>query len=342
MITIKDIARIAGVSKSTVSRVLTDSGYVNEDTKRKIEDVMKEYGYQPSASARNLSKRETRTIGVIVPEIGNSFFSEVLSGITEIVDRNDLTLIYCNTDNNALKEEKALKMLAGQRVRGMILTPAIDYSEPNVVKKLRELLNKLNAPVVFVDRDMENSKWDGVFYENFQSAYCATEVLIKEGHQTIGIITGDLNLKIARDRFKGYCQAMEDYHIPVYDKHIYHGDFQTNTAYKLSKQMFESGDIPDAIFTCNNLTSLGFIKAARENKIKLGRDIAAIGIDHVEVLDIIDYNFSCVTRDAVEMGRKAMNLLLDRIENPTKERTISVMPYRLVLKGSEKKVNKAI
>lgn len=337
MITINDIALLAGVSKSTVSRVLTNSGYVNEETKKKILEVMEEYGYQPSASARNLSKRLTNTIGVVIPEMWNSFFYEVLSGIAQVVDQNDLTLIYCNTDNNALKEEKALNMLEAQRVRGVILTPAIAYSDPAAAKKLWRMLDKLNAPVVFVDRDVDNSKWDGVFYENFQSAYCATETLIKSGNRTIGIITGDLNLKIARDRYRGYCQAMEDYNIPILEQYIYHSDFSIDTAYNLSSKMFQSNDIPDAIFTCNNQTSLGFIRAVRENKMKLGREIAAIGIDHIDVLDMIDYKFSYVTRDTVEMGCRAMNLLLERLNNPDKERTICVMPYKVVLKGSEKK-----
>jgi LacI family transcriptional regulator len=338
MITIKDIAKEAGVSKSTVSRVLNNTGYVNEETRKKIEDVIEKNNYLPSAMARNLSKKETNTIGVVIPEIDNAFFGEILKGITEIVDQNNFNIIYCNTNNNAAKEEKALRMLEENRVKGVIITPAVDYSEPDAANKLRRLLNNLRVPVVVVDREIENFHWDGVFYENFQSAYCATEVLIKEGHKKIGIITGDMDLKLGKDRFKGFIKAMEDYKIPIYDKYIYSGNFSIETAYQLSKAMFESNDLPDAIFTCSNRTNLGLIKAATEKKIKFGRDISAIGIDHVDVLDILGYNFSYVTRDTIEMGRVAMNMLVDRFKFPNKQRNICIMGYKLVLKGSEKRI----
>lgn len=334
--TIKEIAELAGVSKSTVSRVLNNSGYVNDETRKKIEDVIKKNNYFPSASARNLSKRETNTIGVVIPEFNNSFFGDVLRGITEIVDENDLSLFYCDTNNNAAKEEKALQMLKHQRVRGVIITPAIDYTEPNASKKLRNMLNNLNVPVVVVDREIENSQWDGVFYENYQSAYCATEVLAKEGHKRIGIITGDLQLKIGRDRFDGFKQALEDYEIKLDKKDIYLGDFTIEKAYCVAKKMFDSGDYPNAIFTSNNNTTLGLIKAARECGITLGKDIGTIGIDHVNILDILGYNFSYVTRDTEEMGRVAMRMLLERLKYPNKERKICIMPYQLVVKGSEK------
>lgn len=338
--TITDIAEKAGVSKTTVSRVLNGIGYVSDETRRKVEKVISENHFYPSASARSLSKRETNTIGVIVPEIDNSFFSEVLRGISEVVDQHGLTIIYCDTANNAEKEARALSMIAEHRVRGLIISPAIDYAETNAAGKLRRLLNNLGVPIVVVDREIENSTWDGVFYENFQSAYCATKVLIEEGHKRIGIITGDLGLKLARERYHGFLQAMEDYGVPVQEKYIYKGDFSINTAYRIAKEIFESGDIPEAIFTSNNRTNLGFIKASREKKIKLGKDIAAIGIDHVEVLDILGYNFSYVTRDTVEMGRVAINMLLSRINNPDRQRSIKIMPYKLVLKGSEKKSKK--
>lgn len=340
MITIKEVAELAGVSKSTVSRVLNNNGYVNDETRMKIEEVIKTHNYFPSASARNLSKRETNTIGVVIPEMDNSFFGDILRGITDIVDQNDLSLFYCDTNNDASKEEKALNMLKHQRVRGVIITPAIDYSEANTSKKLRKLLNDLNVPVVVVDREIENSQWDGVFYENFQSAYRATEVLTQQGHKKIGTITGDLQLKIGRDRFSGFKQALEDYDIKLDEKYIYYGDFTIERAYQLAKNMFTSGDMPDAVLTSNNQTSLGFIKAARECGMELGKDMGIIGIDHVKVLDILGYNLSYVTRDSEEMGRVAMRMLLDRMKNPNKERKLCIMPYKLVLKGSEKVCSK--
>lgn len=336
-LTIYDIAKKAGVSKSTVSRVLNKTGYISEKTKKNVEEVIKNNKYIPSAMARSLSKRESNTIGVIIPEADNAFFGEILKGISEVVDKYNMTLIFCDTGNSPEKEERALNMLKEHRVKGLILTPANDYSDEGAAKRLRKQLRDLMVPVVLLDREVENSLWDGVYFENFKSAYSATEVLISEGNKKIGIITGDLNIKIGRDRYHGYLQAMEDNDMPVEDKYILEGNFSTNKAYQLMKECIEKGDIPDAILTCNNRTTLGFLKAIGEKKLVVGRDIAAIGIDHNEVLDILDYSFSYVERDTIETGRKATYMLLERIDNPDEEIDICIMPFKIVLKGSEKK-----
>ena len=124
-------------------------------------------------------------------------------------------------------------MLKAQRVRGVILAPAVDYSEPEATKKLKLLLEKINAPVVLLDRDIDGISLDKVVYDNFGSAFAATEALIKAGNKTIGIITGDLNLKHARGRYEGYLEAMKQYNIPLNEKYIFHGDFMADTAYSL-------------------------------------------------------------------------------------------------------------
>ncbi len=195
-LTINDIAKKANVSKSTVSRVLNNSGYVNQETREKVEKVIKENAYYPSAQARSLSKRESNTIGVIIPEADNLFFVEVLRGISEVVDENDMTLIFCNTNNNLRKEKRALDTIIMQRVKGLIFTPVNDHSNDETEHKLKQKLRAINIPTVLLDRGVENSGWDGVFFENYKSAYKATEILINEGHKKIGVITGDLNLKI--------------------------------------------------------------------------------------------------------------------------------------------------
>lgn len=337
MVTIKEIAKMAGVSKSTVSRVLNNNGYVNEETRLKIEKVISEQEYSPSAAARSLSKKETNTIGVIIPEIDNSFFGEVLKGITEVADNKDFSIISCDTQNSGEKEFRALRMLEQQRVRGVIITPAMGYSDINSVTKLKKMLAKLDVPVVIVDRDFEHSTWDTVTYENFQSGYLATKSLIDAGNKTIGFIKGDMDLKIAKDRFKGYLEAMEEQNITVDERYIYNGDFTIETAYRIVKNAIEQNMLPDGIVTSNNRTTLGFLKALREKGLAIGRDIAVVGIDHVPMVDIFTDHFSCVSRDTEEMGRMSMRLLLERMKNPNKMRNIVMIPCKLELKGSERK-----
>lgn len=328
MITIGQIAEMAGVSKSTVSRVLNCSGYVREDTRKKIEAIMEEYHYSPSASAQNLSRRETNTIGVIVPELDNTFFTEVLAGVAEVIDEKNFTMIVCNTSNNGEKEKAALAMMEQQRVRGVIFTPAIGYSDRAAEKSIRMQLRNLNVPVVLVDREIQNVQWDGVFYENFQSGYLATEHLICLGNKEIGIITGDMALKHARERYKGYVQAMEDYGLPVNESYIYEGDYTVQKAYEITHCIFET-DIqkrPEALVLSNNQTTLGYVKGISEFGKELDQEIKVVGIDHIPVLDTIGYRYNCVTRDTRAMGRAAIELLLERLENSGRQKEIRIVP----------------
>lgn len=338
MVTIREIAEISGVSKSTVSRVLNNTGYVSQPVRDKVKAVIKKYSYSPSAVAVNLSKRETNVIGVIVPELDNTFFGEVLKGITEIGDQKGYSIICADTANNAEKENRALKMLEQQRVRGLIITPAQEYSNPEDVKRLKECFERLGVPIVVVDRHFEKIHLDGVYYENYDSGYMAAQELIKADNKNLGIITGDLGLRIARDRFKGFCNAVIDAGLEINEQFIYKGDFSINTSYVLSKDIFSNAVLPDGIVTSNNLTSLGFLKAAREYGATIGKDIAVIGIDNIELLDILGYNFSCVTRDTCEMGRVAMRLLSARMENEITQLTKLTIPCQLILKGSERRL----
>ncbi|MCL2828408.1 MAG: LacI family transcriptional regulator [Oscillospiraceae bacterium] len=337
MTTIREVADIAGVSKSTVSRVLNNSGYVSPEARKKVEQVVRETGYSPSAAAVSLSKRETNTIGVVIPEIDNNFFGEVLRGVSEICDQLDLSLICCDTGNNILKEDRALRSLGQQRVRGLIFTPATERDDTEERERLETYLGNLDVPIVLLDRHLDQSRWGGVYYENTESGYLATRELIRAGNQTVGIITGDLKLRIARERFQGFLQAMTEAGLPVEERYVLKGDFSTETAYALTREMFLSGQWPEGMVTCNNRTNLGFLKAVREMKKRIGRDIAVVGIDHVDVLDILDYNFSCVTRDSYEMGRVAMRLLNELVENKRFGQTVQTIPCVLSLKGSERR-----
>jgi len=338
ILTIKDIAQRAGVAKSTVSRVLNNSGYVSEETRKVIEKIISESDYLPSATARSLSRQESNTIGVAIPEA--AFFGEVLRGMSEIVDQNNLTMIFCNTENDQNKEQRALQMLKEQRVRGVILTPTADYNTPLEVKLFKQALDQLKVPIILMDRRVENSRWDGVYYDNFNGAYLAAEVLIKEGHKKIGTITGNLRQIHGRERFNGFVQAFADYNMELDSKYIYNGDFTTQTAYQIAKEIIDSGDIPEAVFLSNNLTAIGFFKAIFEKKLKLGRDICCIGFDHIDALDIFDVNYSYVERETINMGHIAMQMLLERIERPELPRREHIIPARLILKGSEKKCPK--
>lgn len=336
-LTIIDIAKKAGVSKSTVSRVLSGNGYVKEETRKKIEAVISENHYSPSSIARNLSAKETNTVGVLIQEVGNPFFAELLEGITEILDEKSISMFLCDTDNDFHKQMHALEVMKEQRVKGLILNATNDFRKEEETKALKNQLTAIGTPTVLVDRPLDETSWDGVYYENYEAAYKATEALIKAGNKTVGAIHGTLYARHGYDRHRGYLQAMRDYNIPVEEAFVLDGGFTRKKSYEVTKKAIAENRLPDAFLLSSNLISMGFLKAISECGMQIGKDIAVIGIDRIDILDIIHYPFSYVDRDVVGMGKLAAQTLLDRIETPDKEREISMIPYRLVLNGSEKK-----
>ncbi len=334
-ITISDIAEKAGVSLATVSRVLNDSGYVKEETRIRVQKVIRELNYTPSAIARSLSKNKTNTIGVIVPDIVNPFFGEVIKGITEVAEKSGLNIILCNTDESKEKELRALKILTEQRIQGIIIAPTSAEDEFN--SEYLKTLENMGIPIVLVDGNVKYTTFNGVFVDNIKGAYEATEALIKEGHRKIGVITGRMNSKPAKDRYLGYQKALLMNNIPLEERYSFYGDYKEETAYKITKNIMKMKDRPTALFVCSNMTTLGSLKAIYEEKINIPEDISLVAFDKVEILNILGFNISYVNGPSVEMGKLGMQMLVDILNNKNKNeiRRITLLP-NLVLKGSEK------
>jgi LacI family transcriptional regulator len=332
---IRDIARAAKVSSTTVSRVLNDSGYVKEETKSAVLKAIKELNYTPSAVARSLSKNETNTIGVIVPDIENPFFGEVIKGISSLADEKNLNIILCDTNENVSKEIKSLNMLKEQRILGIIVTPTNDTNEAS--NEHLSVLENMGIPIVLVDRDVKHSNFDGVFIDNIRAAYEATSVLIKEGHRKIAIITGPNSSKPGRDRLTGYKKALRMNDIKLNERYLFYGDFKLDSGYKCTQEILKMEDRPTAILVCNNMMNLGSIKAIYENKLSIPKDMAIIGFDEVQMLDVVGLNISVVSRPTTEMGKTAMELLLKKLDKKEGTSTVRItLLSKLLLKGSEK------
>lgn len=312
--TIEDIASKAGVGIATVSRVLNNRGYVNEKTRAKIEAVIKKYDYVPSATARNFAKKESNMVAVIVPEAHNPYFAAAVEGISEVLEQQDLLLILCNSDKDFIKEEKILYTLKQQELKGIIVTPAIDDLNKEGLKEYKEIVESLYIPVVFMDSGLNFYEWDVVYFDNTANSYNAIKAVIEEGNSEIGIITGDLRTKTARDRYKGYAQALEESGIELNEKYVYNGDFTVKTAYDITRNMLATGKYPEIVFTSNNLTTIGFIKAVYDARLKLGRDIQCISFDKLDTFEKLKYSY--IERDPLQMGRLAATMLMERIKDP--------------------------
>ncbi|MGC4018223.1 MAG: LacI family DNA-binding transcriptional regulator [Muricomes sp.] len=324
--TINDIAREAGVSKATVSRVLNGSVSVKQQTKERILEIMEKRNFSPSAAARDLSRQHSNTIGVIIPEVDNPFFGEILRGITEIADESNYMLICCNSDDNAEKDKKALLMLKEHRVRGLIYTPAVDYATKEQQITINKLLKELNTPVVIMDRQTSSlEQYDGVFFHDGQGMYEAAKALIQAGHTRIAFLNATMDRGLARGRYKGYERAMNEAGIPVERRYIFEGDYRMPKSYSFSQKLLAMEDRPTAVLGGNNRTSLGFLKALYERGESLS-DIAYIGLDKIEALEIINSKFNYIERDGNEMGRQAIRLLNDRIGCPQKRVEQIILP----------------
>lgn len=316
--TINDIAKEAGVSKATVSRVLNQSPYVKEKTKEKVLRIMEKHHFSPSATARNLSKQSSNAIGIVVPEVDNPFFGELLRGITEVADESGYTLICCNSDDKPEKDKRALLMLKEHRVRGLLYTPAIDYTTLEQRKEINKRLKDLNAPVVIIDRPVDGFDYDGIFFDDEQAMYEAVLALVRAGHNKIAIINATQDRVLARIRFRGYDRALKEVGITLEERYIFEGDYRMTKAYRLAQEMLSMEDRPTAVITCNNRTSLGFLKALYERGERPSKNISCIGLDRIEAFDIIKNNFNHIERDAHRMGTQAIQLLNERMKYPEK------------------------
>lgn len=340
-LTIKDIAKLAGVSSATVSRVLNNASSVKKETREQIERIIEENHYVPNVMAQGLSKNESSTVGVIVPDICNPFFCEVIKGIGTVADENGLKIILCDTDEDPQKEVEYLEDLKQLRPKGIIITPISDSNEFN--SQYLSLLEGLGIPIALVDRDVKYSNFDGVFIDNIKGAFDATSALLGEGHREIALIAGPKTSKPGRDRLRGYLKAFDMSGLKADESLIYYGDFRLESGYGITKTILGRKDRPTAIFSCNNLMTMGTLKALREAGCRVPDDMALIGFDQNSMLDILDFKISYIARQTTEMGRIAMEILLEQFDESLRKdravKRITLIP-ELVLNGSEKRISR--
>lgn len=335
-LTISDIAKMAGVGKSTVSRYLNGKGYVSEVAWKKIEAAIEESGYVPSVAAQNLSRKATGTIGLIIPEADNPFFASVLNGITDVADQNNLTLLLCNTNNSADKDLRALQIMQRQQVSGLIFTPAMEYHSSPLAQDVRRFIMALKCPVVILDRLLEDMDCDAVLSDNYGGAYDATRALIDAGHTRIGMVTGDLSLDIGRERLRGFQAALHDAKLSYNEEYIIPGEFDVEKTYQRTLEFFQRKDLPTAMFASNNLCSCGFFRAVHESGLSIPKDISYIGFDDVKGVNLFGNRYSFMERDVAGMGRQAMRVLLERMATPDRPSEQIYMPLSPRLYGSER------
>lgn len=336
--TIGDIAREAAVGKATVSRVINNSGYVSEETRRKVVRVMERLNYHPSAAAQTLSRQASDTIGLILPEVSNQFFSEILKGVSEMVDERGYTLMLSSSENDPARDFRALRAMIGQRVRGLVYIPASDYTDEPLRGQLRRLLDQFSCPIVLLDRPLEAFSFDTVMSDNLKGGYIAARALVRAGHRRIGVVAGDPDLFIGRERLNGVRQALRESGMPLREEDIIPGKFDERITFERALERFRQGDCPTGFVLSNNLSAFGFLRAAEKAKLRIPEDVAFVSFDKLAGQELYGLPYTYLDRHETSQGRQAMQALFRRLESPDRPVERIVDPPDLVLKGSERRM----
>lgn len=326
--TIEDVAKAANVSVATVSRVVNRQGGVRKETEERIVRAINDLSYVRNAIARSMVRKETKTIGVIIPDFINPFFSEVISGLQNAaLEKNYFTIISSSNESKMIESE-ILQHYIERGVDGLVITTADESGE--------QLSSVIHAgiPIVAVDRQINNYEVDTVLTGNREGAYEAVKHLISKGHKDIAIIRGPQDTTPGLERFKGYRKAMSEYGLPIREQWIGEGDFMENSGYNCAKRFYESSHRPTAIFSSNNLMSIGAVKALQHLNWRIGEDVAFVGFDDIEIATFMKPNLTMVSRNMRNLGEIAFQLLHDRMKNgqelnSTKRQHI-LSPYLIV------------
>lgn len=303
---------------------------VTEHTRARVEGVIKELGYRPSRVARRLRVEGGRSnlIGLIIPDIQNLFFADMVRGVEDAAQRHGYAVFLGNSDENVEKERLYLEVMSAERVDGVILPPSCETDTAAGDLVLRGI------PVVCVDRRLVKVKVDTVVIDNVQGAYEATKHLLRLGHHRIGFIRGRPSLSTSRERLQGYQQALADHGFEPDSTLERAGDGRQESGRQLTKEVLDLARRPTALLVANGLLTLGALEAIQEEGLRMPDDIAIIGYDDMPWARALNPPLTTVRQPGYELGRRAMELLLERVREPDRSTTVVMLHPELVVRRS--------
>ncbi|GAA0485684.1 ribose operon transcriptional repressor RbsR [Salinibacillus aidingensis] len=326
MPTIKDVAKHANVSVATVSRVLNENGYVNEDTREKVLESINKLDYQPNELARTLYTRRSRMIGLIVPDITNPFFPELARAVEDVTNAKNYTFILCNSDDQVLKEKNYIDVLRKKYVDGFIIVTSTLTNDH---------LEGINTPVVALDRNFEPDI-PCVSADNYHGAKLAVEHLHNIGCKKIAHVAGPEFVMNAQHRLRGYLDMVADK--PFFSEDlVVNGDYHLQNAKEATMNLLKAHPDIDGIFVGNDLMAVGVLKAAETLAIKVPDQLSIVGFDGITLGETTSPALTTIAQPIYDMGAKATNLLMDMIEGKPVEETEYTFPVQLVERESAKK-----
>ena len=313
-ITIKDIARALGLSTSTVSRALRDSYQISPETKKLVLEYAKKINYSPNPIALSLKEKRSRSIGVIVCEIANSFFSQAINGIESIAYDRGYNVIITQSHESYEREVNDLQFLASRSIDGLLISVS---SETKDFEHLKELENK-GLPIVFFDRIIDSLETHKVMVNNFKGSYDATSHLVKNGYKHIAHLANSESLSITKERVAGYREALRDHGIDVVEsniKYCAHGGMLYQEVEEALDQIMKGDRLPQAVFAAGDKLTTGFLRYFKAKGIKVPEEIALAGFSNLDLTDLLNPSLTVVRQPAFEMGKAATDLLLSQVES---------------------------
>ena len=325
-----DIAKLAGVSKSTVSRYL-NNGYVGTESREKIKKIIEETGFMPQSHAKSLRTGKTNLIGVIVPKISTETAPRVVQGITEVLSENNYDVLIANTNLSVEKEFEYLNIFKNNQVDGVI------FMGTKITPRHKKIMDKLNVPIVVVAQYMDN--YPCVYHDDFNAAKYMTEYLIGKGHKNIGFIgVYEEDRSVGLERKNGYIAALNENDLEVDIENLKLGDFSYESGYELAKKLIKKKNIPTAIFAVTDNLAIATIDCLKDNGLNVPEDVAVVSIGDTRISQVVSPKLTTIHYYYKTSGRKSGEIMLELLKNGIKtSKTIKKnikLSYRLIERNS--------
>ncbi|GIB73233.1 LacI family DNA-binding transcriptional regulator [Vibrio cholerae] len=335
MATMKDIARLAGVSTSTVSHVINKSRFVSDEIAERVNNAAQQLNYAPSALARSLKMNRTKTIGMLVTTSTNPFFGEVVKGVERSCYHQGYNLILCNTEGDNQRMKASINTLLQKRVDGLLLMcSTLEGERLDVFDRYPDI------PIVVMDWGPILFASDKIQDNSLQGGYMAAKHLIECGHKEIGCITGPLIRHQAQMRYEGYKRALTEAGIAINPDWIVESDFECEGGYQAFEKLYQRGKLPSALFVSNDMMAMGVIQAASQRGLRVPDDLSLIGYDDVHIAKFMTPALTTIHQPKYRLGKAAVDTLLYRLENPDTTAQVVQLEPTLVVRSSVCSLNK--
>lgn len=330
MTTIYDVARHAGVSAATVSRVVNGRPNVDPVLAERVRRALTELEYRPNAVARNLRKSRTTLWAVIISDVGNPFFTAMVRGVEDVAQKAGFSVVLCNSDEDPAKEGKYVTAALDDQMAGVIISPSGRATHVNRLVDAR-------VPVVVIDRQLRGIAVDTVLVDNEHGAELATAHLIDSGYERIACITGPRRLSTAAQRLRGYQRALRGHRRAVREELVRYADFREGGGYAAMEALLRQDSPPDAVFAANNLMTVGAVECLVDQGVRIPEEVGVVGFDNIPWAHLVRPSLTTVGQPTYELGRTAALLLAERIAEPSRPASSVTLHTQLHVRESSRR-----